>query len=46
MSDISMKKPTSSSAVRLNVDPSRFALFLNLFVAAPERGASRRVARR
>jgi hypothetical protein len=40
-----MKKP-ASSASRLTVDPSRFALFLNLFVAAPERGTSRRVARR
>jgi hypothetical protein len=40
-----MKKPTVSAPC-LTIDPSRFALFLNLFVAAPERAHSRRVARR
>jgi hypothetical protein len=45
MTAISMKKSTSSAG-RLAIDPTRFALFLNLFVAAPERPTSRRVARR
>ncbi|HEV7405487.1 MAG TPA: hypothetical protein VGO11_21260 [Chthoniobacteraceae bacterium] len=39
-------KKSASSASRMTIDPSRFALFLNLFVAAPERAGSRRVARR